>query len=533
MGLMLKQQRNGRLRKRWYGVYVDNGKRHVITLPVKWKGVPPESGSLRHEGDKDFEKSRTRAEAALDKYVENVRQKGLADHLTERLIESKTGRAVEYARLDALPKLWRTVGRDVPCVEKHYKTCDVRFNRFINFMRARNPLAVYLYEVTAEDTSLFVTEVQSELARSTARAVIRLVNAAFNRFLPVGTVNPFKAFIGRRGKKTVEGIHRRPFTADELRNLFNKRDDEFMFPLIVTAACTGMRRGDVCSLRWSDVDLEGGMVTVKTSKTGETVEVPIFSPLRSVLEARKGTGKHFIFPEAASMLQSNPQGLSYRFKAFLVRALRKKALQAKPAQLTPATDIEDEGIAAIKTAMPEGVRRVRTVDTFRRYCAGESVRAIHKATGSPKGTISYDLHTVEGLIGKSFMRSGQEPGVKADIAAMTRAPRHQGQKAASVLDWHALRTTWVTLALSAGVPLELVRRVTGHATVEIVLKHYFKPGREQFKAALTDAMPDILTGKSSKLIPEDQLMSLIKKIAATGRIAQEDKKRLAMLVKDA
>ena len=35
---------------------------------------------------------------------------------------------------------------------------------------------------------------------------------------------------------------------------------------------------------------------------------------------------------------------------------------------------------------------------------------------------------------------------------------------------NALRATWVTLALAAGVPVELVRRVTGHASVEIVLK---------------------------------------------------------------
>jgi len=52
---------------------------------------------------------------------------------------------------------------------------------------------------------------------------------------------------------------------------------------------------------------------------------------------------------------------------------------------------------------------------------------------------------------KRFMRSGQEPSIKKAIARVTRAPREVGQKAASVRDWHALRTTFVTLALSAGV----------------------------------------------------------------------------------
>ena len=50
------------------------------------------------------------------------------------------------------------------------------------------------------------------------------------------------------------------------------------------------------------------------------------------------------------------------------------------------------------------------------------------------------------------------------------------------------------MALSAGVPMELVRRVTGHSTVEVVLKHYFRPGREAFRTALETAMPHMLTG---------------------------------------
>jgi hypothetical protein len=53
--------------------------------------------------------------------------------------------------------------------------------------------------------------------------------------------------------------------------------------------------------------------------------------------------------------------------------------------------------------------------------------------------------------------------------------------------------TWVTLALTAGVPLELVQKVTGHKTTDIVLKHYFRPGQEDFRIALEGAMPKLLT----------------------------------------
>ena len=54
------------------------------------------------------------------------------------------------------------------------------------------------------------------------------------------------------------------------------------------------------------------------------------------------------------------------------------------------------------------------------------------------------------------------------------------------------------MALTAGVPMELVRRVTGHSTVNIVLKHYFHPGREDFREALETALPEMMTGRTTK-----------------------------------
>jgi hypothetical protein len=49
------------------------------------------------------------------------------------------------------------------------------------------------------------------------------------------------------------------------------------------------------------------------------------------------------------------------------------------------------------------------------------------------------------------------------------------------------------LALTAGVPLESLQKVTGHKTTDIVLKHYFQPGREEFRQTLQSAMPKLLT----------------------------------------
>jgi len=151
--------------------------------------------------------------------------------------------------------------------------------------------------------------------------------------------------------------------------------------------------------------------------------------------------------------------------------------------------------------------------------------------------VSVDLGTVETWTGKRFLRrgpgrqtKGQTFGVKTAIARVTRADRQQGQRAASVRDWHALRTTFVTLALAAGVDIELVKRVTGHKTTAIVLQNYFQPNREHFRAALSNALPDVLTGgPGTKPVSDgEELTALAGKVAA-GTATDADKKRLRLL----
>jgi hypothetical protein len=77
--------------------------------------------------------------------------------------------------------------------------------------------------------------------------------------------------------------------------------------------------------------------------------------------------------------------------------------------------------------------------------------------------------------------------------------------------------------VTAGVPLELVRKVTGHKTAEVVLKHYFQPGKEDLRQALNAAMPqlmmngvksrqerlrEIILGMTARTLPRDRSQAL-------------------------
>jgi integrase len=207
-----------------------------------------------------------------------------------------------------------------------------------------------------------------------------------------------------------------------------------------------MRRGDCCLLKWADVNTKGPnpSITIKTSKTGETVCIPIYAHLLrelAVAQERWDGKSEYVWPEVATMQKANQQGVTWRLRQAFERAGFKDA----------------------------------------------------------------DIH----------------------------AERHQGMRKASVKDFHSLRTTWITEALSRGVPIETVKLISGHRTVEVVTTHYFRLGQEQVRAALEGAMPRLLTngepdGHPAAKTAKAQVLEICKSM--TAKTWKQDAARIATLV---
>ncbi len=54
--------------------------------------------------------------------------------------------------------------------------------------------------------------------------------------------------------------------------------------IVITALNTGMRRGEILSLKWDNVDLKHGFILLDRTKNGERREIPINDTLRGVLQ---------------------------------------------------------------------------------------------------------------------------------------------------------------------------------------------------------------------------------------------------------
>jgi len=377
---------------------------------------------VRDSGDAAFEASRRKALAALDALREPANKARLTKREALRKYVEATGETPDIPALGSILDARSGEPRKRSRASVAFENAMLR--EFAEWGQGRGIATVL--DVTIPRAREYLASLYAppkpRYTASTTRSVKGILARAFDRVLPEGTANPFRhptlRVVATEGDSTQ---HREPLRPDEVEKLLHTaaKVDAEAHDWMVCALSTGLRRGDICRLRWDAVDTEAGALRVRTHKTGVELHLPIMPGLADVLARRKGIAAGdgvLVFPEAAALYEGNESAITRRVKKIFALAFSK------------------------------------------------------------------------------------EPGahMKADIASVTQKKRTIGKRAASVRDFHSLRTTFVTLAISAGVSVDKLRALTGHATVDLVMRHYFRPKGTDFAEELEKALPDILTKSSPR-----------------------------------
>lgn len=498
MGLKLIKDK-GKVRRTWYGQYRENGAWKVtkLTTPMRGTHIP---SRLSEKGDDAFERSKALAQAEFDRFEADRGVKGCTEHLTRVLIESKSGKKVEDVRLDELAAKWKAMPRSYTPTEKCTENAELYFNRF-----AKHANVTYLYEVTQEMAASFFDKTRKEYSWATTKSMMSILKSAFARFLPSGAINPFATIIKRNRELNAVRVNRRPLSDNELAKLIEvSRADRMVNELAIATACTGMRIGDVCNLKWESIDLRSGFVNVLTAKAGKSVTIPIFDPFRRILEGALVSceeGEMFVFPEAAHMYKYNPDGIYHRGKVLFARALFSDEAK-KEANVTNVEQTEKTPTEVVETIRAMGFSSQKTercVNVYTMYKNGMTYRQIERETKLSRGQISGYLHEIESIIGNPIVKWAKVCATSnATLLRKTRQERKVGKRSASLFGWHSLRASFVVTALNAGVPIEMVRRIVGHSTTRMT-EEYFNPTKSIIAEVMKRKMSNsVITGGSKK-----------------------------------
>jgi integrase len=152
-----------------------------------------------------------------------------------------------------------------------------------------------LHLITRRDIEAYSRERASKVKGATVNRELALLRHLFNIAIDKGYTdfNPARGF-----KRLPEAPwrHKFYFSEPEIDKLMSAAAPHLR-PILAMAFGTGLRKGDILGLKWRDVDLERGIISIQMQKTGEPIEIPLIPMLRDLLEQMKlGAGlSQFVF----------------------------------------------------------------------------------------------------------------------------------------------------------------------------------------------------------------------------------------------
>jgi len=173
-----------------------------------------------------------------------------------------------------------------------------------------------LLSLTAEMVENYKVGRKAEVSPATVNREIACLKTLFSKAVEWGRLETSPA---ARVKKLKEPPAReRIMDVAETRRLVEAAGPEVR-PVIIIALNTGMRRNEILSLHWRDLDLRRGVITIEDSKSGKSRKVPMNEAVHEVLRGLPRTeGVEFVFynPETGTHVKDIKTG----FKAACARA---------------------------------------------------------------------------------------------------------------------------------------------------------------------------------------------------------------------
>jgi len=130
-------------------------------------------------------------------------------------------------------------------------------------------------------SSLCAADDGKPLSNASKNRILVLMNGIFERARKVNNLprNPLSE-IERHPERSSNDID--VFTVDEVRRLVKAAASKQDAALYLTAAFTGLRRGELIALRWREIDIDNSVIRVRASYAARTVTVPKSGKVRSV-----------------------------------------------------------------------------------------------------------------------------------------------------------------------------------------------------------------------------------------------------------
>lgn len=154
----------------------------------------------------------------------------------------------------------------------------------------------HINEITTWNIEKWKAKKKEKLKPASVNRELALLKHLFSKAVEWRKLKENPAKMVKRMKG--EGKRLRYLMPDEVNSLLSNCDGllwGLLKPLVTVTLHTGARQGELRNLKWSEVSLDMGFITLLDTKNGERRDVPMNETVRSTLEALEKKSE-FVFP---------------------------------------------------------------------------------------------------------------------------------------------------------------------------------------------------------------------------------------------
>jgi integrase len=181
-----------------------------------------------------------------------------------------------------------------------------------------------LREITPTDVRSWRDSLKAKgLSAPTVNGALTILRMPFKAAHDLGylDINPCTTSAVRVLRDEARNVSKDVFTREQIAALLSAAPSEDWRGMIMLAYFTGLRLRDCSDLRWSNVNLDKGVITVTTRKTRKDVTVPVHPQFMAWLKNQtRGIGKAPVFPSLSGKEGSGRNGLSMQFRRIMDEA---------------------------------------------------------------------------------------------------------------------------------------------------------------------------------------------------------------------
>ena len=197
------------------------------------------------------------------------------------------------------------------------------------------------------------------------------------------------------------GMHRNPMDGivlpspdDPERDIFTEEElvriregikyDDICRPLFTVAAMTGLTEGDICTLKWSQLNFRDRVIVRRRNKTGAYLEIPMGESLMSFIESYPRLNE-YVFPELQELYDKG--AISDKVKEFLDRLGIENTKKEEGYRAVSTKDLHSmrhvfcfyAGQAGIPITTVQSIVGHMTEEMTRHYSRHDNLKSKHRA----------------------------------------------------------------------------------------------------------------------------------------------------------